>query len=99
MQHLEHELEQLEAKHQTLEKNYSEVEGAHAKLQRECDELRDQLARLRSSSVGNRSREGSVGPMTQTQTQLKVEDGIQQPNIFDPFGAEGFFGAGADFSF
>lgn len=97
MQHLEHELEQLEAKHQTLEKSYSEVEGAHAKLQRECEELRDQLARVRSNSVGNRSREGSVGPLTQT--QFKPEDGAQHPTIFDPFGADGFFGAGGDFSF
>ena len=88
MQHLEHELELLETKHQTLEKSYTEVEGAHKSLLREVEDMREELRRLRAGSI---SREGSVvsghgSSMSQMCNDFKIEDGQ-----FDPFANDTFF--------
>ena len=88
MQHLEHELELLETKHQELEKSYTRVEGAHKSLLREVEEMREELSRLRAGSV---SREGSVASgkgssIPQVGGEMKIEDGL-----FDPFASDGFF--------
>ena len=90
MQHLEHELELLENKHQSLEKSYTKVEGAHRDLLREVEELREELRRHRAGSSD--SGEGSVlsakgsSTMSQMCNDLKIEDGL-----FDPFANDAFF--------
>ena len=91
VQHLENELEQLEAKHHTLERNYSEVEGARIKLQSECEDLKEELTRLRGSSWSGSSRESSVGAgAPSSRSRFKIEDG-QATKIFDPFANDEFF--------
>lgn len=94
VQHLENELETLESKHTSLEKSYSECEGSRAQLQRECNELREELARLRGAggSSGWGSRESSVGAQPQRQQSQNRYKGTDQgaPQIFDPFSTDFF---------
>ena len=83
VQHLEHELEQLESKHQHLAKSYTDLDSRHAEAQSEIVQLRNELARLRSS------REGSV--VGATGQSIKREGNT---SFFDPFATDAYFGSG-----
>ena len=80
----------LETKHQSLEKSYTEVNGAHARLQHEVEQLKEQLNRLRSSSM---SRESSVRADTPpTKRALKMENSQNGGHdLFDPFASDNNF--------
>ena len=53
MQHLERELEELEAKHRTLAKSYTDLDSTHSKLKREVKQLRSELNSVKSSREGS----------------------------------------------
>ncbi len=54
VQQLEHQLEDLESKHQTLANSYTALDTTHHHLKREVEQLRSQIASMKSS------REGSI---------------------------------------
>ena len=60
MQHLEHELEELETKHRSLTKSYTDLDSTHNKLKREVKQLRSELESVKSS------REGSINEAQQS---------------------------------
>lgn len=85
VQHLEHELEQLESKHQHLAKSYTDLDSRHAEAQSELVQLRIELASLRGS------REGSMVDAAGGQS-IKHEN--TTTSLFDPFATDAYFGSG-----
>lgn len=105
VQHLEHELELLDATHQHLAKSYSELDSRHAEAQNELMQLRSQLALLRSTTTTTAAaRDGSGCSSTVVAAGMATSSsggGSQKikreptNNYFvDPFATDAYFGSG-----
>ena len=76
MQQLEHQLEDLECKHQTLAKSYTALDSNHLELQREVGQLRSQIASMKSSREGSTISEITTPDMFD---QFAIEGGMFEP--------------------
>ena len=83
MQQLEKQLEQLEAKHNTLTKNYSELDETHQALKMEVTTLREELGALKNHE---RSRDRSTA-------------NVFGPCFLDPFTTKGLFDGDGELQF
>ena len=80
VQHLEHELEELETKHQNLSRSYTDLDSRHGKLKQEVKQLRSELESVKSS------REGSVNDNPQATSNFF--DPFSSDNNFFGSGSE-----------
>lgn len=107
VQHLEHELEQLDAKHQHLAKSYTDLDSRHAEAQEELAQLRNQLASLRTSSRDEDASTIMDGATIQAGAGVAIAAGcggvgggqsIKRENtsfFADPFATDAYFGSGS----